>query len=390
MRALIKSVFSNRFPVIKQNVEIYALIIVLVIATLTLCFGCAREPEEIRIGVILPLTGRAAKYAEDSMNGMALALNKINKSNKYPFILKVIYEDSKGNPSTAVSAFQKLREVDRVPIITGLILSNSALACAPIANSRKVVLLSTSASAEKMKDAGDFVFRLRESGIIHGKEMAKYARNSLKITNIAVIFANAENGITYSESFQKEFLSLGGKVLFSEGYNEGETDFRSLLIKAKSKNPEGLYLAGLAVEMGYILRQAREINFEPNFWLGSPGAENLKLIEIAEDASEGLIITSPPFNPNSKEKKVKDFIENYQKRYGSPPEVLAANGYDAIAIIAEIINKYGRTSEDVKNGLYKVKNFQGIGGEITFDEFGEVQKPVLFKKIHSKRFIILE
>jgi len=350
----------------------------------------ARGDKDIKIGVILPLTGRAAKYGEDSKNGMDLAIEEIRKSNKYPFILEAIYEDSRGESATAVSAFQKLSEVDKTPVVTGLILSNSALACAPIANSKKTVLFSTSASAEKMKDAGDFVFRLRESGIIHGKEMAKYARDSLKITNIAIIFANAENGITYSDAFQKEFLSLGGKVVFSEAYNEGETDFRSLLIKARGEKPDGVYLAGLAVEMGYILRQAREINFKPNFWLASPGAENPKLIEIAQDASEGLIITSPPFDPNSKEKKVRDFVENYQKKYGAPPEVLAANGYDAIFIIAEVISKYGRSGEDIKNGLYKVKGFKGVGGEISFDELGEVQKPVLFKKVQNKKFEILE
>lgn len=362
---------------------------VLVLAIVLVVTQLKEKPEEIKIGIILPLTGRAAKYGEDSKRGMDLALEEINRSGKYPFKLKAIYEDSEGQPATAVSAFQKLSDLDKVHIVTGLILSNDALACAPIANSKKVVLFSTSASAEKMRDAGDFVFRLRESGVIHGKEMAEYARKELKIANVAVIFANAENGITYSDAFEEAFVSLRGEILFSEAYNEGETDFRSILMKAKVKGPEGVYLAGLAVEMGYILRQAHEINFNPNFWLASPGAENPKIFDIAQDACEGLIITSPPFDLNSKDENVTRFVSLYEKKYRSPPEVLAANGYDAIFIIADVINRYGQTGQDIKDGLYSVKGFKGVGGEISFDEFGEVEKPVLFKKVVNKKFQIM-
>ena len=158
----------------------------------------------------------------------------------------MICEDSRSTADGDVSAFRKLISIDKVPVATGFILSDGALACAPIANSSKVVLLSTSASTEKFRDAGDYVFRLRESGIIHGREMADYTLNVLKVTTCALLYANAENGITYAGSYKSQFEIRGGKVLLDERYTEGETDFRSVLSKIKDARPDAVYLAGLA------------------------------------------------------------------------------------------------------------------------------------------------
>lgn len=367
---------------------IYGLVAILLVFTV-LTLGCAKKEKEIKIGAILSLTGRVAKYGEDSKRGIDLALEEINNDKSYPFSLKVIYEDDRAETAVAVSALRKLIDVDKVPIIVGFILSNNALACAPIAESEKVNLLITCASAEKIKYAGDYIFRIRESALIHGKKMAKYARNILSISTAACLFANAENGYSYSNAFKEEFLALGGEILISEKFEVGEKDFRSLITKAKEKSPDAVYLAGLPNELGQILYQARELNFKPKYWLGSAGADDPKLIEIAKDGAEGFIISSLPFDPTSPSQKVKDFIQNHQNIYGSQPDVLTANGYDAIYIIAEVIKNYGKTAEDIKNGLYLVKDFEGVGGKISFDEYGEAQRHVLFRKVIDGKFQII-
>ena len=362
-------------------IAITILVIVLVVTQIT------KKAEEIKIGVVLPLTGDAAMYGAWSKNGMELAAAELNQNNQSPRI-KLIYEDSQSTAQGDINSFQKLISVNKVSVAVGFILSNGALACAPIANSSKVVLLSTSASTEKFKDAGDYVFRLRESGIIHGNEMAKYAKRFLNAKNAGLIYANAENGITYASSFGKEFGSLGGQVVYDEKYTEKETDFRSILVKLKEKNPDVVYLAGLAPDMGNILRQARELGIKTQ-WLASPGAENPKLLELAKEASEGLIFTTPAFNPESNENNIRNFVKKYKDIYGETPEFLAANGYDAIMILNKITREYGISSEAIKNGLYQTKDFPGIGGKISFDEFGEVIKLVLFKKILNGKFVIL-
>ena len=369
---------------------ILCILVITAILSISLVTSGCNQKKEIKIGVILSLTGKVTKYGEDSKRGMDIAVEEINAGKKYPFSLKLLYEDDKAEATTAVSALRKLIEVDRVPIIVGFILSNNALACAPIAESKKVNILITCASAEKIKDAGDYIFRIRESAAIHGREMANYARNTLTINEVAILYANAENGYSYSRAFQEEFLKLGGTIVFTESFEEGEKDFRSLITKAKAKNPEGVYLAGLPIELGLILQQSKELKFEPKNWIASSGAEDPKLIEIAKGAADGLIISSPPFDPSSSNEKVKDFVKSYQKQYNSEPAVLAANGYDAVYIIADVIRQYGSSSEEIKTGLYHIKDFEGVGGRISLDEFGEAQRPVLFKKVINEKFEIIK
>ncbi len=347
-----------------------------------------KQPEVIKIGAILPLTGPAGKYGQWVKEGMELALSEVNSyTKKYSF--KLIIEDDKGIPKEAVNAVNKLIKVDKVPVITGAVLSKVVLSVSPIVEKNKIVLLSVGASAVKIRKAGDYVFRIRETAREHGKKAADFA---LTISRRAgVIFLNAENGVSYAEQFKKYYEENGGKIVLWEKYNEGETDFRSYLLKVKQLNLAVVYIPGLVPEIAFILKQAKELGVKAIF-ISSVGAQNPKLIEIARDAAEGLIYTYPYFDTRlaKTDKKVKEFVKKYYESYKHYPEFLAANGYDAIKLLASIISKYGYTPENIKNALYKVKNFHGVGGTFTFDEYGDVFKPVILKQIKNGKFTVFE
>ena len=347
------------------------------------------DKQTTKIGVILPLTGKGANYGEWSKNGLDLVVKEINSLHDYPYHLELVYEDDEGIPKNGVTAFQKLISIHKPSVVTGLILSKVALSVAPIAEENKIVLLSTGASSDALRTAGDYVFRIRESGIFHGHSMAEYVVKDLDIKNVGVLYANAENGITYAEAFKEKVLELGEKIEFYEAFNEDETDFRTYLIKAKNRDIKVLYVPGLATEIGKILRQAKELGLEIQF-LSSPGAQNPKLIEIAGQAAEGLIYTYPGFNPDSSDTLVQEFVKRYEKGYGKTPEFLAANSYDAIKILAQVFESHGITSDQIKNGLYSVKDYHGVAGTLSFDEYGDVIKSVALKTMKNGEFVLYE
>lgn len=339
--------------------------------------------EPIRIGAVLALTGNNASYGQPTKRGMDLAIEELNKDGKK---INIIYEDDKSTNEGVASAFQKIIATDKVPVVLGFISSGGVLTASSIANSSKIVLLSTLASADEIKDSGDYVFRIKESSAIHGKEMAKYAKNTLGFDKVALYYANAANGISYANSFKKEFADLGGNIIFDGKYIEKANDFRSDLLKIKSIEPEAIYIAGVAPDMAQILIQAKELGVKTK-WLASSGAESPKLIEIAKGVAEGLIFTSPAFNPNQANDLVQKFTEAYKQKYDEMPGFISANGYDGIMVVYDVIEKYGYNSEKIKNGLYSTKNYPGIGGTLSFDEFGEVQKPIMFKVVKDSQFV---
>ncbi|MCK4458341.1 MAG: ABC transporter substrate-binding protein [Methanosarcinales archaeon] len=132
------------------------------------------QPDEIRIGAILPLTGEAAEYGEDAKLGIDLAVEEINAAGGINGKrIQVVYEDSQATPSQGVSAIQKLTTVDKVPVIIGAMASSVTLAIAPIAEENKVVLLSPASSAPQITEAGDYIFRTEFSDAYGGKAQAE-------------------------------------------------------------------------------------------------------------------------------------------------------------------------------------------------------------------------
>jgi len=364
----------------------------MLISYLFILCGCHVNNKEIQpinnieIGVVLSLTGKGATYGNNAKNGMLLAVEEINKLppfDKNNIVL--IIEDSNSSASNALNAFNKLIEIHHVPVTVGFVLSDEVLTCAPLAEKKKTVLFTTAAGSDKIKDAGDYIFRNRESGDLQAKAIGSFAVNKLGFKDFAVIYSNSANGISYKDSFVKCVNNLGGKVVLFP-YNEGDLNYRPIIDKLKRTKVSVVYIVGLDVELGQILKQSKEQNYSPQF-LASTGGISTKLLEIAGDASEGLICGSSPFNISTSNQKTKHFVASYYTHYKQNPDFISANSYDAIYMLASLYSQGKFTSDQIKNGLYRIRNFDGVGGVTTFDSNGEVAKPISIVRVVSKKYI---
>jgi len=101
-------------------------LILCVLSALLVISGCSKkEPREIRIGAVLPLTGSAAVWGQNAKMGLEIALEEVNAAGgPQGKKVKIIYEDSQSEPTKAVSALQKLISTDRVPVVIGDIASS--------------------------------------------------------------------------------------------------------------------------------------------------------------------------------------------------------------------------------------------------------------------------
>lgn len=376
----------NRLRPTTSHQLLVSLLLCAASAAALLFLACPGQKGEIKVGVILPLTGRAASYGAWSKEGMDLAAQEVN-SRRSRYSLRLIVEDDGGSPERATSAFLKLVKQDRVDVVVGVPMSQTALAVAPIAEQNGVVLVSTGASSEKLRDAGRFVFRIREPATMHGKAAAEFAlaRDSLA----GVIYLNAENGLSYAEAFRRFYERGGGRILQWDAYNEGETDFRSILSKTRRLALRTVYTPGLAPDIAQVLKQARELGLNATF-ISSVGAENPKLIEVAGAAANGLVYTYPQFDSSMrKDSRIGSFIERYKSMYHRTPEFLAANAYDAVLLVDSLIRAGNRSAAQLRDALYAVREYRGVGGTFSIDTTGEVEKGVILKRIENGQFVLL-
>ena len=117
------------------------------------------------------------------------------------------------------------------------------------------------------------------------------------------------------------------------------------------------------------------------------GFDNPKILEIAGDAAEGVVFARPYYNPESQDPKVKSFVEYFTKKYNMVPGVYAAHAYDALRIVVEAIRKGGYSAEGIKTALYSIKDFPGVTGNTSFDEDGDVEKPIQIMEVKQGRFV---
>jgi branched-chain amino acid transport system substrate-binding protein len=263
------------------------------------------------------------------------------------------------------------------------------LTCAPIANERKVILLTTAAGSDKIKDAGDYVFRNRESSTLQTDAIAKACIQRFGFNEIAILHSNAANGISYRNSFKDAVEQLGGKIVSSVGYNEGKSDYRAEIEQLRSKSPKAVFLAGLDNELGLILKQASEVNFMPQYF-ATAGAISQQLLDIAGGGAEGIICGSAPFDVKSDDPHVQTFASSFKARFGETPDFISANSYDAIYMIADFFKKGANNADDIKAGFYAIKDFPGVGGTTTFDRNGEVAKPIRLVVVKNGQFVPLK
>ncbi|NQU87277.1 MAG: ABC transporter substrate-binding protein, partial [Mariniphaga sp.] len=299
--------------------------------------------------------------------------------------IKIIFEDSKAEPKLGVSAANKLINVDKVQVIIGAVASSVTLAIAPLAEKNEIILISPASSSPKITDAGDFIFRNYPSDVLEGELVANFAiKKNYEIASILTI--NNEYGIGLNRVFEENYKKNGGKILSNDSYSEGIKDYRTILLKIKSLNPKCVFIVGYGREMGTAIKQARELGIKSQF-LSTVNFYDKESINSGGDAVNGVIFSSPVFDPNSQKENISLFVKQFSSEFGIEPDVWSAHGYDALLLIVEAIKNSSINSIDIKNELYKIKDFPGVSGKTTFDSNGDVIKDARFLVVQNGEFI---
>lgn len=369
----------------------YKLVFISVASLVIFSFGCAKKDEkEIKIGAILPLTGDAAQWGVAPMKGAQLAVEIINNRggiNGKKIILKI--EDDRCDPKDGVSAFKKLTMDKELKIILGSVCSSVTLAVAPIAENNKILLISPASTNPTITEAGDYIFRVIPSDDLRGKIFAAYLYD-VKIKNIAILYINNDGGVGSRNSFLKCFAELGGKIVIDESYEQGTKDVRSQLSKIKNSDVDAVLVISYPSDTILTLKQTKELKLQKPLYFLTEAVEDPNVLKESGTTSEGIVYILPA---EAEGNEVSEFKKLYRAKYDIEPELFAAEAYDIIKLVANAINFQEVdfiSTEKVKDYLYNVKNYQGASGIITFDNNGDVLKPMAIKKITNMKPIILK
>lgn len=349
--------------------------------------GCGKnENETIKIGAILPLTGSAAQWGTPCKNASMIAVDEINSEGGINGKkIEITFEDTQAEPAKGVSAIQKLIDTEKPVAILGAVASSVSLAIAPIAEKNKVVVISPASTSPKLTDAGDYFFRVIPTDKLRSEVFANYIFNK-GIKTLDIVYINNEGGVGAVTAFVNEYNRLGGKILVQEGYTPSVKDFKTQLTKSKRSKSEAIMIVSYPEDTALLLRQIKELNVNKKVFALTEALDDPAVVQDAGGAAEGVeyIVPAPA------EGEVADkFANEYKAKYGVAPPTFAAESYDVIYLLKKVIlGLKDVTSENIKNALYNVKDFNGASGKITFDKKGDVIKPMAIKIVKNDKNIV--
>ena len=358
--------------------KVYLLISVLMVVMLAACSeddtNATSEksggPVSAKIGVISYMTGPGAAYGEAITNGFNLALDEINE--KGDVKIELIIEDSAGKQDQALTVAQKLMSSDDIVALLGPTLSTEMNVVGPEADINGIPIMGTSTTAAGIPQIGEYVFRNSIPESLAIPAALEKAVNKYGAKKVAILYGN-DDLFTQSgfDTMKAEAEKMGLEILTIETFQKGQSDYNAQLTKIKDLQPDLILASALYNEGAVIMDQARKMGIDLPF-VGGNGFNSPQVIEIAGEASEGLIVATPWFGEKD-DPKVQDFVKKYETEYGHKPDQFAAQAYDALYIMAEGLKNAGVADRDaLRDALAEIKDLEGILGKFSFDEDGDV------------------
>ncbi len=326
----------------------------------------------IRIGGIAPLSGETAKFGIQAQNTANLRLEQINAAGGvHGRDLEIIWEDGKCNPGDASGAMQKLVKIDKVDVVFGGACSGETLGAAPIAERSKVVMLSSISTNPTITDAGDYVFRVAPSDFTQGKILAEHAE-SQGFKKVGILTEQTDGAMGISDAF-KQYYS--GEVI-EEKYVSSEADFKTRLMKIKAENPDAILLSPQSEpKADIIVKQLAELQWDKPILGHELFVGELAIYTDYRDFLLENTVTASTFAaPENPE--LASFLLAYEEKHGDVPTYMnyTATTMDAMDILAKVFTSVDDVtdSDAIRDALYATQNYEGVFGNISFDQNGDV------------------
>jgi branched-chain amino acid transport system substrate-binding protein len=344
--------------------------------------GTPPSSDTLLLGVVTSLTGAQATFGVSTRNGVEMAIKEANEAGGVKGKkLAVRVFDDQSKPEEAAQSVTRLITQDKVLVILGDVASSNSLAMAEKAQAAGVPMITPASTNPAVTQKGDFIFRVCFIDPFQGFVMAKFARENLKLDRVAILQDNkSAYSIGLTEVFTAKFKEMGGTLLATESYSQGDTDFRAQLTSIKKLKPQGIYVPGYYNDVGIIARQARELGLTVPM-MGGDGWDSEKLFELAGDTLDGSYFSNH-YSPANPEPRVQNFISNYKAAYKAVPDALAALGYDAARVaIAALERSKDLSGPAIRDAIAQTQGFEGVAGKISLDAQRNAVKSAAILKV---------
>ncbi len=338
-----------------------------------------KDPAVFRIGALLGLTDKANWNATVMQRGILMAVDEINAKGGIDGIkVEAAIEDHQGVPRVGVDALERLRARYDIQAVL-LSYSTVALASAPICEQNKILMLDGGSVSDALVGKFSYLFHNRAvAGVL--ARAALTIPQEQKLKKMAIMAASTDEGQSLLRISQPLWKAAGGEIVEVEQALSTASNIDTQIAKLRTSDPDFLAIWEFSPGPGLVLKRARE------FGMKQPiiGVEyTAEIGKVAGQYAEGYQFASDYFNANADDAWPKQFAASYRAKYGADPEVYAANYYEGIYVVADLIKRARAgggdyfTGERMRAALLADPKVPSVyGGNLVFNPDGSCLKRV--------------
>jgi branched-chain amino acid transport system substrate-binding protein len=338
----------------------------------------AEAPAEIKIGAVVPVTGRYAAGGAQIKNGYEIALEDVNaaggiqiKQFKKKIPLKLELLDDASDPNQTVQRLET-HATNGVFAYLGGFGSDIHAAAAPIAEKNKIPYVGVAFALYKIHQQG---YKYLFSPFVKSPGIAKswfdlMDAQSPKPTKVAFFPEKTDWGAEMRDFWRKEATARNYQVVVDEEYAPGAQDFSPLILKAKSAGADALLSLPSPPDGTLLQRQLKELDYTPKITF---------MVRAADAPTWGTnfgkdgdyVIVAPGWSPDLRYEGVTFFNTRHQQKYGTPPGAVAGPGHVAVSVLADAISRAEKlTPDSIRDALGKTDLKNTLIGAVKFNPDG--------------------
>jgi len=358
---------------------------ILSVSLLAVLAACG-EPDPIKIGIVVGLTGRSTDLGEASRNAVQLAAEEINQSGGINGRqISLIALDDEGKPEAAAAAV-RTAHAEGVIAIIGPNLSSTAAGMLPEINKFRIPTISPTASSLDLVDIDDYLFRINHSTRDIARIYAsQYYNRGIRRVAAAIDANNRVFSESWLQQFNNAFQSYGPVEVQSFPFDANtEEGYAGTARKLLRDRPDAILLVANSVDTAQITQQVRKSDTE-TLVIVAEWAASERLLQLGGKAIEGIEMVQS-YNRNDTSERYLTFKKGYVERFQRDPGYSSVAAYDAAILLFAALAKDDDPAA-LKDGLIDLPTIDGLQQPLKFNKYGDAKRRAFFVTVRDGNFV---
>jgi branched-chain amino acid transport system substrate-binding protein len=346
-------------------------------ASLAVGFG-PQSHAQVKIGVVNSLSGPFAAFGERYRTGLQIALDEVNADggiNGEDLELEI--QDDRSEAQSALAAVESLINQD-VPLIIGSYASSITGPMAQLMTREEVPLIVLGSADDSITRPGSpWVFRAKHNSTIVARTYFDYfdylrERGDVELKTVAMLYGNGAWPTSLAKAGKEFAQERGYEVVGDQAYDQGTSDFRPILNRFRSEEPDILYIVSYADDGVAITRQLREVGVNAHVIAIDTSAALPNYPDQVGDLAE-YVATVVSWSKDVQYEGVEDLYERLKAAAGSEPSFYEAEGYLALRIAADALRRAGSTDREAVRDALDQTDLETPVTSVRFEDFDGFQ-----------------